>query len=47
MISMAGMKKEGQTVKEILREEFGIQKKSPEKEEEPGKVPNWEDDIPE
>lgn len=41
------MKKEGQSVKEILREEFGIKKKTPTEEEKPGELPNWEDDIPE
>lgn len=41
------MKKEKQSVKEILRNEFGIQKKDPENPEPEDELPNWEDDIPE
>ncbi|HCS20432.1 MAG TPA: hypothetical protein DIW47_07705 [Bacteroidetes bacterium] len=41
------MKKEKQSVKEILRDEFGIQKKEPENPEPEDELPNWEDDIPE
>ena len=40
------MKKEGKTVKEILKQEFGIGKKEDNGEKE-DEVPNWEDDIPE
>ena len=41
------MKKEKQTVKDILKQEFGIQKKEPEPDENEEDVPDWEDDIPE
>ncbi|MBI1222706.1 MAG: AsmA family protein [Bacteroidetes bacterium] len=41
------MKKEQRTVKDILKQEFGIDKKDPSEDHPEEDVPDWEDDIPE